>query len=87
MEKDDAADLRPLTQAVIGFNGVDTTLNVVPAMQGKVRRQSSVSFVEHIFKIKLVVSLRSSAILPLPPLKGERRRGKKMEKELSFFKF
>ena len=31
---DDPPDARPTTQASVGFS-VDTTLNVVPAMQGK----------------------------------------------------
>ena len=35
VEVDDPIDPRPATKATVGF-GVDTTLNVVPAMQGKV---------------------------------------------------
>lgn len=35
VEADDPVDPRPATKATVGF-GVDTTLNVVPAMQGKV---------------------------------------------------
>lgn len=37
VEKDDPVDSRPKTKATVGFNGTDTTLNVVPAMQGRVR--------------------------------------------------
>ena len=37
VEADDPVDPRSATKATVGF-GVDTTLNVVPAMQGKVAR-------------------------------------------------
>jgi len=36
VEKDDKADSRPVTKATVGWNGADTTLNVVAAMDGKV---------------------------------------------------
>lgn len=36
VEKDDKADARQTLKTPIGFNGVDTTLNVVSAMDGKV---------------------------------------------------
>ncbi|CAJ1350593.1 unnamed protein product [Effrenium voratum] len=36
VEKDAPPDSRPVTKAAVSFHGIDTTLNVVPAMQGKV---------------------------------------------------